>query len=101
MPIGTVMVDAVNKYNCSIWTDLCQLGLVIYEIITGRRHCVGIYHSDSKGESIATFPSRKILPAPGRDVWAHELIEPCWKKRGYGVAGAGDIVAKLYRMEGR
>lgn len=36
MPIDTIMDDTVDEYNCSIWTDICQLGLVFYEIVTGR-----------------------------------------------------------------
>ncbi|KAJ5772751.1 hypothetical protein N7457_007647 [Penicillium paradoxum] len=99
MPLSTVMVDAVDRYNCSMWTDLCQLGLVIYQIVTGRPHGVRIYHSRSNGDSVATFPSRQMLPAVGKDVWAREIIETCWKKRGYGAAGAAGIVATLDRMK--
>jgi serine/threonine protein kinase len=98
MPLDTVMTDAVDKYNCSIWTDLCQLGLVIHEIVTGRRHSLSLYDSDRNGGSIAKFPSRDRLPSLGRNLWARDIIEACWTERGYGAAGAAGIVKKLDGM---
>ncbi|OQE41207.1 hypothetical protein PENCOP_c005G02795 [Penicillium coprophilum] len=94
MPINTVMVNAVDDYNCSIWTDICQLGLVFYEIITGRQTCISLYRSDSN-DSIAIFPPRNILPTLDKRIWAQDIIETCWREGRYGAAGAAGILVKL------
>ncbi|KAJ5494849.1 hypothetical protein N7463_010936 [Penicillium fimorum] len=89
MPIDTVMMDAVDDYNCSIWTDLCQLGLVFYEIITGTQTGISLYHSSGGDDLIAVFPSRDILPSLGKRIWDRDIIETCWREGGYGTEGAG------------
>ncbi|KAK4866328.1 hypothetical protein LT330_008669 [Penicillium expansum] len=100
MPIDTVMAHTVDEYNCSIWTDLCQLGLVFYEIVTGRETGISLYHNVGTDNSIARFPSRDMLPALGKRIWARDIIETCWRKGGYGAAGAAEILVKLDKMQG-
>ncbi|KXG51718.1 uncharacterized protein PGRI_091110 [Penicillium griseofulvum] len=100
MPMDTVMADAVDEYNCSIWTDLCQLGLVFYEIVTGRHTGIRLYHSGGTDDSVAVFPSRDKLPTLDKRIWARDIIETCWKKGGYGAVGAAGILAKLDKMQG-
>ncbi|KAJ5957932.1 hypothetical protein N7501_012211 [Penicillium viridicatum] len=67
MPIGTIMADTVDEYNCSIWTDICQLGLVFYEIVTGRETGISLYHNSGGDNSVARFPSRDVLPVVGSE----------------------------------
>lgn len=100
MPIDAVLADAVDDYNCSIWTDLCQLGIVFYEIATGRRTSVSLYHHSGSDDSVARFPSRDMLPALGKQIWARDIIETCWREGGYGAVGAVGILAKLDKMQG-
>ncbi|KAJ6142509.1 hypothetical protein N7471_001962 [Penicillium samsonianum] len=99
MPIDTVMANAVDDYNCSIWTDLCQLGIVFYEIVTGRRASVSLYYNSGIDDSVARFPSRDMLPALAKHIWARDIIETCWREGGYGAAGAAGILAKLDKMQ--
>lgn len=68
MSIGTIMLDRVDGYNCSIWTDICQLGLVFYEIVTGREASISLYDNSGGGNSVARFPSRDILPVLGKRI---------------------------------
>ncbi|KAJ5827853.1 hypothetical protein N7447_004616 [Penicillium robsamsonii] len=100
MPIDTVMADAVDDYNCSIWTDLCQLGLVFYEIATGIQTGISLYNSSDSSNSVAAFPSGDMLPSLGKRIWARDIIETCWREGGYGAAGAAGILAKLDKMQG-
>ncbi|KAJ5159280.1 uncharacterized protein N7500_008931 [Penicillium coprophilum] len=99
MPINTVMVNAVDDYNCSIWTDICQLGLVFYEIVTGRQTCISLY-SSGRNDSVAIFPPRNNLPMLDQRIWAQDIIETCWREGGYGAAGAAGILAKLDKVQG-
>ncbi|KGO67464.1 hypothetical protein PITC_009150 [Penicillium italicum] len=101
MPIDTIMAHTVDEYNCSIWTDICQLGLVFYEIVTGRETGISLYrNNDGTDDFIARFPSRDMLPALGKQMWARDIIETCWQEGGYGAAGAAGILAKLDKMQG-
>ena len=95
LPLGSVMTDAVDRYNCSMWTDLFQLGLVFYSIVTGLHPGVGIYPGKS---SVALLPPRSKLPYVA-GLWAGQIIEDCWTPGAYGAAGAAGIIAKLDRME--
>ncbi|OQE12765.1 hypothetical protein PENFLA_c063G03213 [Penicillium flavigenum] len=95
MPIDTVMADAVDDYNCSIWTDLCQLGLVFYEIATGRITGISLYDNGGSDNAVSSFPSRDMLPVLSKRLWARDIIETCWREGGYGAAGAVGILAKL------
>ncbi|CAG8885683.1 unnamed protein product [Penicillium egyptiacum] len=98
MPIDTIMANAVDEYNCSIWTDLCQLGLVFYEIATGRMTSISLYDNGGSDNAVARFPSRDMLPALGKRLWARDIIETCWREGGYGAAGAAGILAKLDKL---
>lgn len=100
MPIDTIMEDTVDEYNCSIWTDICQLGLVFYEIVTGRETGISLYDNSGGDNSVARFPSRHILPPVGTRIWARDIIETCWREGGYGAAGAAGILAKLDKFQG-
>ncbi|CAG7959652.1 unnamed protein product [Penicillium nalgiovense] len=99
MPIDTVMLDAVDDYNCSIWTDICQLGLVFNEIATGRITGISLYNHGGSDNSVASFPSRDMLPALSKRLWAWDIIETCWREGGYGAAGAAEILAKLDKVK--
>ena len=99
MPMDTVMADAVDAYNCSIWTDLCQLGLVFYDIATGRTTGISLYDNGGSDNSVASFPSRDMLPALSKRLWARDIIETCWREGGYGAAGAAGILAKLDKVK--
>lgn len=99
MPIDTIMEDTVDEYNCSIWTDICQLGLVFYEIVTGRETGISLYDNSGGDDSVARFPSRDILPPVGKRIWARDIIETCWREGGYGAAGAAGILAKLDKFQ--
>ncbi|KAJ5186080.1 hypothetical protein N7491_006050 [Penicillium cf. griseofulvum] len=100
MPIDTVMADVVDDYNCSIWTDLCQLGLVFYEIVTGKQTGISLYHGSGSDESVAVFPPRDRFPTLGTRIWARDIIETCWKQGGYGAVGVAGILAKLDEKQG-
>ncbi|KAJ5951544.1 uncharacterized protein N7479_009957 [Penicillium vulpinum] len=95
MPIDTVMADAVDEFECSIWTDLCQLGLVFYEIATGRHPGISLYHTRGSHDPSAVFPTQDRLPVLSEGLWARDIIETCWRKGGYGMAGAAGILTKL------
>jgi serine/threonine protein kinase len=95
LPLDSVMVDTVDQYNCSMWTDLFQLGLVFYSIVTGKQAGKSIYHGKS---AIASLPPRNTLPSVA-GLWASQIIEECWTPGAYGAAGAAGIFAKLDNME--
>ncbi|CAI7639473.1 unnamed protein product [Penicillium glandicola] len=86
MPMDTVMAHAVDSSDCSIWTDLCQLGLVFYEIVTQRQPNIALFYYNSQNVQITRFPSRDMLPVMSRKLWARDIIETCWKKGGFGVS---------------
>lgn len=93
VPEGCDMMQFRDRHNCSVWTDLVQLGSVIYSIVTGHSSGVGIYPGNTL---YAVLPARDRLPDV-RGLWAGRIIEDCWNAGALGPAGAQAI---LHRLDG-
>lgn len=74
----------------SMWTDLFQLGVVFYSILTGINPRIRIYH----GNDFAVLPPRPSLPLVSH-LWAGQIIEDCWNPGALGPAGAGTILTRV------
>ncbi|OJD14941.1 NEK protein kinase [Emergomyces pasteurianus Ep9510] len=78
LPLGSDM-ERVDDHGYSIYTDIGQLGAVIYEVITGQRCEFDLFRDQPSGPACAVWPRREILPST-KNVWLGSIIEKCWTK---------------------
>ncbi|PGH36220.1 NEK protein kinase [[Emmonsia] crescens] len=81
LPLGTDM-ERADDHGYSIYTDIGQLGAVIYEVITGQRCKFDLFRDQPSGPACAAWPRREILP-PTKNVWLGSIIEKCWAKGAF------------------
>lgn len=74
LPIETD-IWAAESHESSFETDICQLGAIIYEVVTGR----DIADYDQITEDAGGWPPRDKLPST-RGIWLGSIIEACWTK---------------------
>ena len=91
VPLGLDMMLYRDRHGCSMWTDLVQLGSIIYHIVTGVPSRVTIY---PQHDLYAVLPPRNIWPDV-RSLWAGQIIEDCWNAGALGPAGAQAILNRL------
>lgn len=89
----TLFVDPCCR---SMWTDLFQLGVIFYSIVTSFNPKIRIY----QGDDFAVLPPRESLPVVSH-LWAGQIIEDCWTPGALGPAGAGGILTRLDRFMGQ
>ncbi|EAS27154.3 uncharacterized protein CIMG_10356 [Coccidioides immitis RS] len=81
LPLNTDM-ERVDERGYSIYTDMGQLGAVMYEVVTGY-HCeFDLFRDQPSGPACAAWPRRDILPST-QDVWLGSIIERCWVKNAF------------------
>ncbi|EGC44025.1 conserved hypothetical protein [Histoplasma capsulatum var. duboisii H88] len=81
LPLGSDM-ERADDHGYSIYTDIGQLGAVIYEVITGQ-HCeFDLFRDQPSGPACAAWPRREILPST-KNVWLGSIIEKCWAKGAF------------------
>ncbi|PGH12836.1 hypothetical protein AJ79_04060 [Helicocarpus griseus UAMH5409] len=77
-----------------IYTDIGQLGAVMYEIVTGVQCRFDLFEGLSPGPEIARWPSRKGLPST-EGIWLGSIIERCWIRGDGGFRDSGELAALL------
>ena len=75
----TVNMQIVDDFGDSIFTDIGQLGAVMYEVITGKACKFDLFKNQPSGPATATWPDREDLPST-ENIWLGYIIETCWKK---------------------
>lgn len=75
LPLGTDM-QAADDAGYSIYTDIGQLGAVMYEVVTGEPYHFDLYKGQLAGPAIAAWPRREDLPST-QDIWLDSIIETC------------------------
>ncbi|CAG8089023.1 unnamed protein product [Penicillium olsonii] len=90
VPKNEDMHDFMDGYNCSMWTDLIQLGSVFYAILGGQRSVVNIYPNHG---AFAEYPPLDTLPDVSH-MWAAGVIEDCWNPRELH-GGAREVVQRI------
>ncbi|KAK2812555.1 hypothetical protein FQN50_001199 [Emmonsiellopsis sp. PD_5] len=81
LALGTDM-ERADDNGYSIYTDIGQLGAVIYEVITGQRYEFDLFKDQPSGPACAAWPRREILPST-KNVWLGSIIEKCWAKGAF------------------
>lgn len=85
----------INGYT--IYTDIGQLGAVIYNIVTGRRCRFDLFKDQSPGPACAAWPRCETLPFT-EGVWLGEIIEKCWTEGAF--RNTKGLVAALELADG-
>ncbi|RVX71499.1 hypothetical protein B0A52_05071 [Exophiala mesophila] len=78
LDINVDMRKADDK-GYSIYTDIGQLGAVMFEVITGKKCDFDLFKGQPYGPATAAWPQREDLPGL-KDVWLGSIIENCWTK---------------------
>lgn len=78
LPLDTD-IETVDDNGYSIYTDIGQLGAVMYEIITGRHCDFDLFKDQRSGPAQAIWPKREDLPST-HGLWLGSIIEACWTK---------------------
>ena len=76
LPLDTYMQTAKDG-GYSIYTDIGQLGCVIYEVVTGQSCEFDLFKGQPAGPATAIWPKRDDLPDT-ENIWLGTLIERCW-----------------------
>ncbi|KAI9842946.1 MAG: hypothetical protein M1837_006683 [Sclerophora amabilis] len=91
LPLDTDM-QAADDAGYSIYTDIGQMGTVIYGVVTGQRCEFDLFKDQPPGPATAAWPQRKDLPST-QNIWLGSIIEKCWTKGAY--QNARDLLAAL------
>lgn len=75
----TVDMQNVDDSGYSVFTDIGQLGAVMYEVVTGKACEFDLFKNQPAGPATATWPQREDLPSTD-NIWLGCIIEICWKK---------------------
>lgn len=81
LPLDTDMQTADDR-GYSIYTDIGQLGGVMYEVVTGQPCEFDLFKNQPAGPATASWPRRDDLPDT-QNIWLGTLIEKCWTKGMY------------------
>ena len=82
LPLGTDMQMA-DDAGYSIYTDIGELGAVMYEVITGMPWKFDLYKGQPCGQECeATWPRKEDLPCV-QDIWLGFILDKCWTKGAY------------------
>lgn len=81
LPLGTNMQNA-DDAGYSIYTDIGQLGAVMYEVITGKSCEFDLFKNQPAGPATAAWPRREDLPST-QNIWLGSIIETCWTKGAF------------------
>jgi serine/threonine protein kinase len=91
LPLHT-NIETVDDSGYSIYTDIGQLGSVMFEVLTGTS-CKFDLYKDKPFEPVkATWPQREDLPET-EGIWLGSIIETCWTKGAF--QNACDLVEAL------
>jgi hypothetical protein len=72
----------VDDNGYSIYTDIGQLGAVMYEVITGEKCVFDLFKGQPPGPATAAWPRRDYLPNT-EESWLGSIIEKCWTKGAF------------------
>jgi serine/threonine protein kinase len=81
LPLGTNMQNA-DDAGYSIYTDIGQLGAVMYEVITGKPCDFDLFKDQPAGPATAAWPQRGDLPST-QNIWLGSIIETCWTRGAF------------------
>ncbi|KAL1967208.1 hypothetical protein VTN77DRAFT_3499 [Rasamsonia byssochlamydoides] len=83
-----------EKYGYSVSMEIGQLGMVLYQVITGGEHRdFGFVFADNHpGPEDPVWPSRAALPETN-DLWLGPLIDRCWTQGAF--EDARSLLAEL------
>ncbi|OJD18832.1 hypothetical protein AJ78_01164 [Emergomyces pasteurianus Ep9510] len=70
-------MERVDDHGYSIYTDIGQLGAVIYEIITGQHCRFDLFKGQSSGPACAVWPRQEILSFT-KNVWLDSSFLTRW-----------------------
>jgi len=75
-------MQTADDNGYSIYTDIGQIGAVMYEVITGQKCDFDLFKDQPQGPAKAMWPRRDSLPST-QDVWLGLIIEKCWTKGAF------------------
>ncbi|KAF7505122.1 hypothetical protein GJ744_001262 [Endocarpon pusillum] len=75
-------MQTVDDSGYFIFTDIGQLGAVMYEVVTGEACEFDLFKNQPAGYAIATWPQREDLPST-QGIWLGYIIERCWTRRSF------------------
>ena len=78
----TADMHTADDSGYSMYTDIGQLGAVIYEVVTGKRCEFDLYKHQPSGPATAVWPRREDLPST-ESVWLGSIIETCWTRGAF------------------
>ncbi|KAF1959355.1 kinase-like protein [Byssothecium circinans] len=78
LPLDTD-IETVDDHGYSIYTDIGQLGAVMYEIITGSHCDFDLFKDQPPGPARAIWPKREDLPST-HGLWLRSIIDACWTR---------------------
>ncbi|KXL49035.1 hypothetical protein M433DRAFT_477584 [Acidomyces richmondensis BFW] len=81
LPLHTNMQTADDS-GYSIYTDIGQLGSVMFEVITGTPCKFDLYKDKPFEPVTASWPQRGDLPET-EGIWLGSIIETCWTKGAF------------------
>jgi hypothetical protein len=70
-------VRTTDDAGYSIYTDIGQLGAVMYEAVTGQPCEFDLFKGQPTGPATAAWPRREDLLNP-QNIWLGFIIESCW-----------------------
>ncbi len=88
----TVNMRTIDDGGYSIFTDIGQLGAVMYEVITGKICEFDLFKNQPLGYAVVTWPQRSYLPST-ESVWLGHVIDKCWTKGA--LQDTEELVAEL------
>ncbi|KAJ9296600.1 hypothetical protein DTO217A2_8801 [Paecilomyces variotii] len=91
MPLDACM-ETADWAGYSIYTDIGQLGAVMYEVVVGEKCEFDIFKDLPLELSSGTWPRREDLPST-EGIWLGPIIERCWTKGAF--ASAHDLRREL------
>ena len=98
LPLDSHM-ETVDDEGFNIYTDIGQLGAVMYEVVTGE-HCeFDLFKNEDVSDSgRAVWPRRGDLPCV-QGIWLGEVMEKCWSERAFQNAHDLANQLELFRNE--
>lgn len=81
LPLGTNMQDA-DDHGYSIYTDIGELGTVMYEVLTGKPCKFDLFKDQPPRPAIAAWPRREDLPNT-ENIWLGSIVDSCWTKGAF------------------
>ncbi|KAL4907123.1 kinase-like domain-containing protein [Aspergillus multicolor] len=95
-------MEVVEDEDYTVQTEIGQLGVVMWEVITGERTDFYVFKDLAMGSGDLHWPRRYMLPST-QGLWLQNVIDRCWAKNGLGNAKdlflALDAVAASFSKE--